>query len=45
MATKKTDNAKTTREKVDLDAELAKKPGTFAVGIQAQIRELMRTKR
>lgn len=33
------------RKKVNLDAELAKKHGTFAVGIQATIRELMKLKK
>ena len=33
---------KKTTKKVDLDAELAKKRGTFAVGIQATMRELLR---
>lgn len=34
-----------TRKKVNLDAELAKQRGTFAVGIQATIRDLMKLKK
>lgn len=35
---------KTVRKTVNLDKELAKKPGTFAVGIQAAMRDLFRSK-
>lgn len=42
--TKKAEAPKTTRKRVDGDAELAKKVGTFAVGIQAAMRDLIRNR-
>lgn len=42
---KKVETEAPARKTVDLDAELAKQRGTFAVGIQATIRDLMRTRK
>lgn len=40
----KADKPKPVRKKVNLDKELAKKVGTFAVGVQAAMRERIRNR-